>query len=114
MSANEKAIQEGRSTERFDVSGQIDVINRRTGENIGQLVNISEQGLMILSNNPIPDYSILQLQLSFASNKDSEPMNIGAESLWSNSTNDQNQHWVGFYIIDISDTDLKRIRDMGS
>jgi len=110
MSTNEKSIQDGRGSNRVEVSELIHVVNRRSGENIGQLVNISEQGLMILGDSALPDYSILQLQLILAADSEIEPINIGAESLWCNSSGDGGQHWIGFYIIDVSDKDLERIR----
>ena len=115
MSVNDTAVQEHRGQQRIEVSEVIKVVDRQTGHTVGQLVNISEDGLMLLSSEPIPENSIFQLSLEFAANSASAadgPVMIGVESLWSNSSSDQSQHWVGFYIIDISEQDLERIRKL--
>jgi hypothetical protein len=113
MSANETAIQDKRDQKRVEVSEVIRVRDRQAGQYIGQLVNISEDGLMLLSPEPVPENTILQLSLEFDAGSASAvdgPVMVGVESLWSNSSSDQSQHWVGCYIIDISDQDLERIR----
>lgn len=113
MGTQEKAVQDSRGQKRIEVSEVIRVVDRQTGTALGQLVNISEDGLMILSNEPVSENCILQLALEFSEDSDNAaegPLAIGVESLWVNSSADRSQHWVGFYIIDISDTDLQRIR----
>ena len=115
MSANDTAVQEHRGQQRIEVSEVIKVVDRQTGHTVGQLVNISEDGLMLLSPEPVPENSIFQLSLEFAENSSSAadgPVMIGVESLWNNSSRDQTQHWVGFCIIDISGQDLERIRQL--
>ena len=115
MSVNDTAVQDNRGQQRIEVSEVIKVVDRQTGKTVGQLVNISEDGLMLLSSEPIPENSIFQLSLEFAANSASAadgPVMIGVESLWSNSSSDQSQHWVGFYIIDISEQDLEHIRKL--
>ena len=113
MGTFEKAVQDSRGQNRIEVSEVIRVIDRQTGTTLGQLVNVSEDGLMILSTGPVEENCIFQLSLEFSEDSDNAaegPLSIGVESLWVNSSGDQSQHWVGFYIIDISDTDLHRIR----
>ena len=115
MSTNETAMQDKRNRKRVEVSEVIRVRDRQTGQDIGQLVNISEDGLMLLSPEPVPENTILQLSLEFeagSSNAVDGPVMIGVESLWSNSSGDLSQHWVGCYIIDVSDEDLDRIRKL--
>ena len=115
MSANDTAVQDNRGQKRIEVSEVIKVVDRQTGNTVGQLVNISEDGLMLLSPEPVPENSIFQLSLEFSANSASAadgPLMIGVESLWNNSSSDQSQHWVGFYIIDISEQDLERIRQL--
>ena len=114
MRANDKAAKEMRKTERFDVTGVVRIIDKPTGRDIGQLVNISEEGIMIMGSQPIEDNSIMQLSLVFGSGSDNKPdMSIGVESLWSNSSGEDAKYWTGFYIIDISEQDKQRIRAMG-
>ena len=115
MSANDTAVQEHRGQQRIEVPEVIKAVDRQTGKTVGQLVNISEDGLMLLSPEPVPENSIFQLSLEFAASSTSAsdgPVLIGVESLWNNSSSDQSQHWVGFCIIDISEQNLERIRKL--
>jgi len=113
MSAPEKLQQEMRSQSRTEVSEVIRVIDTQTGKTIGQLVNISEEGFMLLGSQRISENSIFQLSLeSESAAQGISPILIGAENLWCHSTSDKTQHWAGFYIIDISDEDQERVRHL--
>ena len=115
MKSIETVVKDNRGQTRIEVSEVIQVTDRQTGATIGQLVNISEEGLMLLGPEPVPENSIYQLSLVFAADSDSAsdgPIMIGVESLWCHSSSDRTQHWSGFYIIDVSDRDLVRIRQL--
>ena len=113
MSAGENAVQDKRGQERVDVSGIVRVVDQHTGRDIGKLVNISEEGIISLGYHPIPENSIFQLSLEFGTEEDEKkPILIGVESLWCRSSNNEKQYWSGFYIIDISDQDKERIRNL--
>lgn len=115
MKANETAAMDNRGQKRIEVSEVIRVVDRQTGSTIGQLVNISEEGLMLQGPEPVPENSIYQLSLEFEADSASAadgPLMIGVESLWCHSSSDQAQHWSGFYIIDISEQSLARIRQL--
>ena len=110
MSTIENSFQEMRGHHRMEISGVIQVIDRQTGNVLGQLVNISEEGFMVLGPQPITENNILQLSLEFSSGANAaDPILVGAESLWCHSSNDQAQYWTGFFIIDISDKDHERV-----
>ena len=113
MSAFENSASENRCHKRVEVSEVIRVIDRQTGTNMGQLVNISEEGFMLLGSQPVAENNILQLSLEFESGENqASPILIGVESLWCHSSSDQKQYWAGFYIIDISDEDLERVKHL--
>ncbi len=113
MSTLETSYQEMREHDRVEVSEVIRVIDRKTGTVLGHLVNISEDGFMLQGPQPINEDNILQLSLEFDPEvSDADPILIGAESLWCHSSNDQTQHWSGFFIIDISDEDNERIKHL--
>jgi hypothetical protein len=109
MPANDKATSEMRKTERFDVTDVVRVIDKPTGLDIGQLVNISEEGIMIMGSEHIADNSIMQLTLVFDGKPD---IKLGVESLWSHSGSEDAHYWTGFFIIDISEQDQERIDHM--
>ena len=110
MRANDKSVEEMRKSERIDVTEMVRVIDKPSGQEIGRLVNISEDGIMIMGSQPIAENSIMQLSLVY---DDAPEMSIGVESLWSQSSG-ETSHWTGFYIIDISEEDQQRIRDMAN
>jgi hypothetical protein len=113
MSASENAVQDKRGQERVEVSEIIRVVDQQTGCDIGRLVNISQEGIMILGSHPIPESSILQITLEFeADTDDEEPIQIGVESLWCRSSKDESNYWSGFYIIDISDRNRERVESL--
>jgi len=113
MSSFENSIQEMRVRNRVEVSEVIHVTDRQTGETLGQLVNISEEGFMLLGTQAVTEDNIFQLSLEFDNESDNtSPILIGVESLWCHASDDQTQFWSGYYIIDISDEDLERVRHM--
>ena len=113
MSINETQFRDMRKQVRIDVSGAVRVMDRQENRDIGKLANISEDGLMLLMTQPVTESTILQLSLEFVNmDGDKTPLHIGVESLWCNKGSDENQFWAGFYIIDISEQDLERIRNM--
>ena len=112
MSTSDKAAREQRKSERFAVSDIVRVIDVPTDQEIGQLVNISQDGLMILGTREIAENSIMQLKLMFESaHGKQEPISIGVESLWTQTSGEGSQHWTGFCIIDISEQDRLRLED---
>ncbi len=113
MSTNEPLPQNMRKQIRVDVSEIVRVIDRQDDCDIGQLVNISEDGLMLFMSQPITENRILQLSLEFCDEAgEKAPIHIGVESLWCNQGSEETQFWAGFYIIDISEEDLVQIRNM--
>jgi len=115
MSVHENAPHEMRKQVRVDVSGVVRVTSRQDNSEFGQLVNISEEGLMILTTEPITENAIFQLTLEFTDDAGHiDPVEIGVESLWCHKGNNDDQFWAGFYIIDISEQDQERIRRLVS
>lgn len=74
-------------------------------EIIGRLVNISHEGMMLISQKPLEVGKIFQLRLSAG---EEPPVTLGAESLWVESLwsepsqHDASVYWAGMQIIDIS------------
>jgi len=116
MTAHKNAPSEMRKKVRVDVPGVVCVSDhRQTTRDFGRLVNISEEGLMILTFEPVAENSIFQLSLAFCDNEDAcDPIEIGVECLWCSQGNNEGQFWAGFYIIDISEQDQERIRRLVS
>ena len=110
MSKQNNAPGELRSKVRIDVPDVVSVADRQANRDFGQLINISEEGLMILTSEPIAENTIFQLSLTVPGKEGgSEMIEIGVECLWCNESNNEGQFWAGFYIIDISEQDQERI-----
>ena len=113
MSGLKNDPSEMRRQVRVDVPGVVCVTDRQASRDFGQLANISEEGLMILTSEPVTENPIFQLSLGFCNKTgDSAPLEIGVECLWCNQSNNAGQYWAGFYIIDISEQDQERIRQL--
>jgi PilZ domain len=109
MRDTDSAFREMRSHERFEVSRVVHVTDLHTGHELGQLVNYSEQGIMIVGTQPVAENSVFQLSLLLEDADASQSIELGVESLWSNSTQDRSCCWTGFYIIDISEESQARL-----
>lgn len=73
-----------------------------SGEALGQLVNLSGEGLMIASTCHIPCNTIRQIRVPLVKNDREVEIGVGVESLWCEHDSDSGMHWTGFQIIDIS------------
>lgn len=91
-----------RTNARIGVSDNVDVLNAHSLSSIGQLANISADGLMIASLNEIDTNSVLQVRIAFHNGAELTELEIGIESLWCQDTNESGVWWTGFHIIDIS------------
>jgi hypothetical protein len=98
-------MHENRTAPRKRVNEKIQVIDLNSGGVMGNLVNISAGGLMLLSEVPLAPNRLFQLSLVLPSPlDDTASIEFGAECLWvQESENTGAPCWAGFQIIDISD-----------
>jgi hypothetical protein len=103
---------EKRQSERNKVNDVLlDVMDDNTGQTIGRLVDISMEGIMLISSSPIPVGSIYQVTIHLPTKVDgSVQISFGVETLWSNKSNDGNKHWTGCHILDISEQEADKVR----
>lgn len=111
--AMEAMNNDKRRLERVDVSGAVRVIDTMRDSELGKLVNLHQEGFLLLSNEDIKEGSLYQLKFLF-----SEPVgeiteiSIGAECLWQSETGTGVQFWAGFHIMDISESGVGIIVDL--
>ena len=98
-------MQENRVSPRKRVNEKIQIRDLNTGELLGNLVNISTGGLMLLSQVALTPNRLFQLSLALPAPIDGIPViEFGAECLWVQDNVETNGPcWAGFQIIDISD-----------
>lgn len=74
------------------------------GKDLGHLANLTPEGFMLVSRQPIPIGSIFQLgvEVPLSANR-THKIFFGAESVWASKAGDEGEYfWTGFSIIDIS------------
>ena len=102
-----------RNESRVTVDAKVTVIDLDSGKHIGNLLNISAGGLMLLSTNPIDPDRLYQLEIQFnVAINGFSTIQLGADSLWSKPSEDNTQFWTGFQIIDISEDNQQAITQL--
>ncbi|MFL0810567.1 MAG: PilZ domain-containing protein [Agarilytica sp.] len=104
-------MNEKRRLERKDVDQFIRVNDAIHGVELGRIVNLSEDGFMLISGTDLKESCLYQLVLILNEEVDGvSEIPIGAECLWINEMDFGDQHWVGFHIMDVSDENLELIK----
>lgn len=78
----------------------LEISDHHTGASLGQVVNITTEGLLLISRAPIAIDAVFQMDMHLT-----EPPNttsFGATALWSSPARQEGCFWTGFHIIDIS------------
>ena len=103
MSSNAKSEKiEQRRKPRVTIPEHPEILDVHSGEPVGQLVNLSSDGLMIVSPQCISCGTVRQMRIPLIVGNSKVEIVVGAESLWCEDANDSGAHWTGFSIIDIS------------
>jgi hypothetical protein len=99
-----------RKLERRTLSKTIYITNQITGQTFGELINITTEGLMIISDNEIETGSIFQLELTLAEPIEGETkIELGADCLWCRKVENFTRYWGGFQIIDASEKAVQQV-----
>ncbi len=103
-----------RKSSRKIVDEVLEVSDQITGTRLGRVVNISAEGLMLLTQEPIVAGSIYQLKMELPNTGGDDPQTIafGAEAVWTTEAGQPESFWTGFRIIDISSDDVLLIDDL--
>ena len=94
-----------RKHERHQTAQSIIVQDRMSGQQLGVLVNISLDGLMIAGASALETETIYQLRLLIPDNvAGGQAIDIGVDCLWtSGNEKNANLFWSGCHIIDYAD-----------
>lgn len=103
---------EYRRSRRRRVEERVDVVDSMTETVLGQLGNISDSGLLLLSGVPLAEDCLYQLRFTLPDVYGLPvPFEIGTHLLWSNAANTPGQAWLGFRFLSMEDGLLDRLRD---
>ncbi len=99
-----------RRLERKELIQPIAVNDTINGGRFGELVNITAEGLMIITDREIETQAIFQLALQLPEPLAGNDMLVlGADCLWCRRAENFYRYWAGFQIIDASDHAVEQI-----
>ena len=103
--------EEYRRSKRKQVVERIDVTDAMLESVIGLIGNISDTGMMLLTNQEMSDDALFQLHFTVADTAGNQrEVSVGAHQLWSEPANRPGQHWAGLRFIDIGPDELTVLR----
>lgn len=106
-------MNEKRKSPRKIANEVLEVCDQITGTQIGRIVNISSEGLMLLSSEQINPGSVFQVDLRLPRLiKGHSKISFGAEAVWSSQAAQPDSFWTGMRMIDISDDDVLTIDEL--
>lgn len=99
-------MHEKRKVDRWPVVGVLEVFDVHSERQLGRVVDITLEGLMISSESPVTVNQIFQLLIPLPEPLEGcNEIRLGVESLWSRESDDGTCFWTGFHVICISDRD---------
>lgn len=99
-----------RKFERAELNQPITIVDTINGGSFGELINVSVDGIMVMTQNEIPTHSIYQLALELPIDiEGSRRVELGADCLWCRKAENFHRYWAGFQIIDTSDLASRQI-----
>jgi c-di-GMP-binding flagellar brake protein YcgR len=93
---------EQRRKTRVTIPEHPQILDAHSSKVLGELVNLSTDGLMAVSPDGIACGTVFQMRIPLIQGDRQVEILIGAESLWCNDANGSGSFWTGFQIIDIS------------
>lgn len=104
MSQNEG---ESRKIERAAIQQVILVRDIFRDVEIGRIVNLHEEGFMLIGGEDIRENHLYQLRLELTDSVDGfNLVDVGAECLWVRATAGDDRSWAGFHIVDVAAEDV--------
>lgn len=104
-------MNEYRRARRRKVSN-INVVDTMTGQVIGKLSNLSETGMLLVLDEPVPSDALFQLRFALpVDNGPGRVCDVGAHELWSDEAAAPGHVWTGYRFIDVGPEDVAFIRE---
>ncbi len=105
-------MREHRRSKRRHPDRQVQVFNTLTGEPIGQIGNLSSDGMMLIASREIRADALYQFSFPLH-NSQGGPIEIetGMHEQWSEPASTPGQYWAGFRIISISADDQEMLNE---
>jgi hypothetical protein len=98
---------EERRSERIPVREHLLVIDTMSGAPLGRVGNLSEGGMMLITDAALPEDALFQLRFPLGEN--GPMLDLGAQAMWVEAARSAGSWWAGFRIIDIAESDQQRL-----
>ena len=103
MEAQAPAKENKRTVARRHLIYYLRVFNHENGQLLGNLVDISTKGIMVVSDNPIPPNAHYHLRMVLPDTVEgSKEVDFEAESRWCRNDTNQDFYDTGFELLDPS------------
>jgi len=106
-------MPEKRKFNRIHLIHYLRLFDRKTGDLIGNLVDLTSEGLQLISETPIEPGRLLEIRMEFPEEVDGErEVQINAQAIWWDHQLDPELFSVGCKLIPVTPTHVTIIRDL--
>jgi len=92
-----------RRSVRKQVAEPLLVLDTMSGAQLGRIGNLSTDGLMLISAQPIPEQHVYEVLFPLPGTwVGAQRLEVGIQCLWSEPASTSDSHWAGCHIISIS------------
>lgn len=103
-------MKEFRRNRRRQVAEIVQITDSMTDMVIGHVGNVSETGMLVMSNTPLTVDALYQLRFSLPDGAGRVPFEVGVHLLWRDQASAPGQAWAGFRFITMSDQQMQQLR----
>lgn len=118
-----KPINNVRAHQRRELSAPIPVYDIVNDVSIGALINVTVEGMMIMSSQEISPQQIYQIELRVPAESDGSDettsagnayssIEVSVDCLWCRNEESNQHYWAGFQIVDATQSAIKRIENL--
>ena len=103
-------MKERRKANRFSLNYYMSAINAETNQKVGNVVDISTQGIMLVSETPIPVGEIIIIRLPLDQTIFEKPaLEFKVMSIWCHPDVEPTSYSIGFELMDMASEDVETI-----
>lgn len=111
-SARKPTGSDARRQPRRAVVNAVEVINTMTDRVMGQLGNVSETGMLLLTNTPLIDDALYQVRFNLSgSGRQQGVVEVGVHLLWQDGAGSAGKTWAGFRFINLPEPWRQNLRE---
>jgi PilZ domain len=105
-------MREHRRSKRRNPEHPAPVINTMTGELLGQIGNLSPDGMMLIASREVKPDALYQMSFPLQdSHGRTVDIEVGMHEQWSERASVPGQYWAGFRVIAIAPQDQELLND---